>query len=293
MRRTLSAAGSWGFLVALAASAGAGDDGPPPLTTPAEAPARAAKPLAPAPRASTSLLRPRATVPARGSATAAKPGAAGLPSGPPVAAPPDIPPALDEPPPMDGPPPLDGPSEMRRLPDRLPGGAGISRRRMEFPEPAEGSPPLDAPPTLTLEPERVDGDRPPSLAPEAVDGEDKDEDVAGKTKPQRLPLPPRRGLGLTRAFSRSRDRQAAGREPAIRVEPRSDPAADAALKRKLEARVKDAVGDRARDVEVNVVDRNVVVRARVDRIWNRRAVRRTIEGLPMLSGYKARVEIND
>ena len=278
MRRTLSAAGSWGFVLAAAATAGAGDDGPPPLTTPAEAPARAAQAPDPAPRpatpprASTSLLRPR-----RGAA--AKLGTARLPS-----APADLPPPLDEPPPMDG------PSEMRRLPDRPLGGAGVSRRRIEQPEP------LDAPPTLTLETEGADGYRPPSLAPESVDEEDKDKDKdePGKTKPRRGSPPPRRRFGLFPALNNARARQNdADRESAIRVEPRSDPAADAALKRKLEAKVKDAVGDRARDVEVNVIDRNVVVRARVDRIWNRRAVRRTIEALPALSGYKARVEIND
>jgi hypothetical protein len=112
----------------------------------------------------------------------------------------------------------------------------------------------------------------------------------GRDEPSTKRSPRRFGLFSTPS---ARSRPSADRDDSIRVEPRSDPAADAALKRRLEARLKDAVGDRARDIDVRVVDRDVVIRARVDRFWNRRAVRKTIESLPALSGYKARVEIGD
>jgi hypothetical protein len=37
----------------------------------------------------------------------------------------------------------------------------------------------------------------------------------------------------------------------------------------------------------------VVVRARVVRFWQRRAVRRAIEGLPELAGYRASVDLTE
>jgi hypothetical protein len=82
-------------------------------------------------------------------------------------------------------------------------------------------------------------------------------------------------------------------DDSIKLEPRSDPAADAALKRRLESQAKDAVGTRARSIEVRVVDRQVHIRAKVDRFWNRRPVRRALESLPALSGYKTTVDVED
>lgn len=312
MRRT-SRAGSIGLLLALAVPATAGDDLPPPLTLPSEAPAPAdlvtppgllpgRDPLRP----KTNLLRPRPTIP--GAAGASKP--AGLvtsPSTGPLSLPapglslsaspdssglPDAPPPLDAPAPLgeappllDGPPPLDGPSASRVTPGRR---VLASPRRL--PTPPEGRL-ADTPPPLLLEP-APEGDLGPlpDLTPEAPRPEvDRIEPEPRDDPP---PAPPRRRLGIFPLAAPSL-RPRPGRNPSIRVEPRSDPAADAALKRRIEAKVKAAVGDRARDIEVRVVDRNVVVRARVDRFWNRRGVRRTIESLPALAGYKAWVEIEN
>lgn len=79
----------------------------------------------------------------------------------------------------------------------------------------------------------------------------------------------------------------------ITVEPRVDPAADAALQRRVEKQVRESVGDRVRFYEVRVIDRDVTVRVRVSRFWQRRSVRSAIEALPALSGYRARVEVVD
>jgi hypothetical protein len=89
-----------------------------------------------------------------------------------------------------------------------------------------------------------------------------------------------------------------GRAPAdprasVTVEPRSDPAADAALKRRIEHQVRDSVGTRLRFYEVRVVDREVTIRAKPARFWQRRAVRHALESLPVLSGYRSRVEMVD
>src|SRR5262249_767915 len=61
---------------------------------------------------------------------------------------------------------------------------------------------------------------------------------------------------------------------AITVEPRSDPAADAALKRRIERQIGETLGTRLQSYEVRVVDRDVTIRARAARFWQRRTVRR-------------------
>jgi hypothetical protein len=86
------------------------------------------------------------------------------------------------------------------------------------------------------------------------------------------------------------------REPersAVTVEPSTDPAAEAALKRRIERQVHDAVGDKVQETEVRVVGRQVIIRARGVRFWQRRSVRRTLESLPALAGYRPTVEIVD
>jgi hypothetical protein len=82
-------------------------------------------------------------------------------------------------------------------------------------------------------------------------------------------------------------------QSSITVEPRTDPATDAALKRRLEHQIHEAVGNRIRSVEVRVVGRDVAIRARTSRVWYHRNVRRTLEALPGLAGYHAKVEVVD
>jgi len=79
----------------------------------------------------------------------------------------------------------------------------------------------------------------------------------------------------------------------ITVEPRSDPAAEAAAKKRIEKQVQQAVGDRVRSVEIRVSGRSVVIRAQAARFWQRRAVRRSLETMALPSGYRARVEMID
>jgi hypothetical protein len=75
-----------------------------------------------------------------------------------------------------------------------------------------------------------------------------------------------------------------------RVEPRSDPAAEAALKRRIEKQVEQSLGDRVRSVEVRIANRTVIFRAQASRFWYRRNVRRSLESMPLPSGYRAVVE---
>jgi hypothetical protein len=83
-----------------------------------------------------------------------------------------------------------------------------------------------------------------------------------------------------------------GAEPTtITVEPSTDPAVEAALKRRIERQVRESLADRVREVEVRVVGRDVTIRAKATRFWQRRAVRRTLETLPGLAGYRPKIEI--
>jgi hypothetical protein len=90
----------------------------------------------------------------------------------------------------------------------------------------------------------------------------------------------------------SRD-EPVGSRSSITVEPRSDPTAEAAAKKRIEKQVQQAVGDRVRSVEIRVSGRSVVIRAQAARFWQRWGVRRSLENMPLPSGYRARVEMID
>ncbi len=79
----------------------------------------------------------------------------------------------------------------------------------------------------------------------------------------------------------------------ITVEPRSDPAAEAAIKRRIEKQVQQVVGDRARSVEIRVSGRTVLIRAQAARFWQRRNLRRSLETMPLPAGYRSKVEMLD
>jgi hypothetical protein len=77
------------------------------------------------------------------------------------------------------------------------------------------------------------------------------------------------------------------------VEPRSDPASEAAIKRRLEKQIQQGLGDQVRSVEVRVAGRSVVLRAQASRFWQKRRVRRALESLDLPTGYRSRVEMLD
>jgi hypothetical protein len=86
----------------------------------------------------------------------------------------------------------------------------------------------------------------------------------------------------------------ADRRDGISVEPRSgDPTADAALKRRVERQIREAVGDRVRSYDVRVDGRDVTIWARTNRFWQRRGVRHALETLPALNGLKATVRVDE
>jgi hypothetical protein len=112
------------------------------------------------------------------------------------------------------------------------------------------------------------------------------------------PLPNRRPSGfLGRLFTpptqTPSERKPLEKGGSAAEESSPDPAADAALKRRVEHQVRETVGDRVRSVEVRVSGRHVSISARPARFWHRRGVRRALESLPGLDGYRTTVEVLD
>jgi hypothetical protein len=78
--------------------------------------------------------------------------------------------------------------------------------------------------------------------------------------------------------------------PALDLDP-SDPAAPEALKRQLERMIVQQEADRLSSVELLVVGPRVHIRAEAARPWQRMALRRGLERLPMPPGYHSTVEV--
>src|SRR5271157_3503483 len=148
-------------------------------------------------------------------------------------------------------------------------------------------------PPAELGSERLPADRSPAPpSPRATSARPMSEPSAPAAS---RPAPPRSSstmFGRLLGPTGSRD-EPAGSRSSITVEPRSDPSAEAAAKKRIEKQVQQAVGDRVRSVEIRVSGRSVVIRAQAARFWQRRAVRRSLETMPLPSGYRARVEMID
>ena len=63
------------------------------------------------------------------------------------------------------------------------------------------------------------------------------------------------------------------------------------MKRRIERQVREALGDRIKSAEVRVVGRNVAIRAEASRFWTARGVKRTLESLPGLAGYRTTIDV--
>ncbi len=96
--------------------------------------------------------------------------------------------------------------------------------------------------------------------------------------------------GAARPPSRSSSASARQSE---KVEEKSEPLTDATVKRKIEKQIRETLGDRVRSLEVRVSGRNVLIVGKATRFWQKRAVRRSLETLPVLEGYRARIQLDD
>jgi hypothetical protein len=154
-------------------------------------------------------------------------------------------------------------------------------------EPLDDDPPRNQTPASSARP-RIG----PARAPGAV-GADESDKPAASTKPAPWRLPGVLGRIMSQS-PRTPPRDAStGAAAKGRDKARTEPETDAVVKRRIEQQIRDTLGDRARSVEVRVNGRNVLIVAQVTRFWQKRSVRRSLEALPALSGYRARIEIDD
>jgi hypothetical protein len=99
--------------------------------------------------------------------------------------------------------------------------------------------------------------------------------------PQPPPLPPEREESRTDPRPKRESNPDSGLDP------------DVAARRRIERQIRATLGDKVRSVEISVTGRNVTIVAQPSRLWLRRSVRRSLETLPALQGYRARIEVSE
>jgi hypothetical protein len=111
------------------------------------------------------------------------------------------------------------------------------------------------------------------------------------------PSPPRRPQGLFgRLFQGDparNERARPGPTAARDVPPATESPTDTAFKRRVMKEVREKLGNRVSTVDVRVAGRDVLIRAKVPRFWQRRGVRNDLQSLSVLTGYKSAVELVD
>lgn len=192
-----------------------------------------------------------------------------------------------------GPPPLIGP-----------GGDAVSTPRGAFGSPTPAPRANDGPPLFSTEPVAEGANRDVlRLEPGVMDPfrggttlRSTPNDPPSREAESRRPQPPprRRFFGLLPPAPTSAPVPGPRiDDDPVRVAPSADPDADAALKLRLEQQIRKVAGNPLRALDVRVVDRDVFINARVLRFWQKRPVKRDIEALPTLKGYRVRVEVTD
>ncbi len=73
---------------------------------------------------------------------------------------------------------------------------------------------------------------------------------------------------------------------------RSDPAADTALRQKVESQADRALGRHLRELDVRVMDQKIIIRARADFFWNRRGIRKVLGTLSAIQGHQTTIEVD-
>ena len=192
--------------------------------------------------------------------------------------------------PAPGGPSLDAPIEMRRAPESTPNRSVSALNRSSPPLVLESSPTDDSAPlggtTSRSIPstKRLTPTPRTALQPTPVPAR-RSRFFGLMPGPAQVPAPASpEGASTTRAST-------PGRSEAEGI--RDDPAADSALKRRIEKQARDAVGERARSIEVKVVGKNAVVQARGVKFYQKRGVRKSLETLPALSGLRSMIEVVD
>ena len=123
---------------------------------------------------------------------------------------------------------------------------------------------------------------------------------ATTTTPQRrrffglLPVPPAVARTASTGVGPDPDRAIARDDARPADKPAAGEAAErSALRARIEKQARLQVGERARNVEVEVDGRNATVRATGVKFYQKRAVRRSLETLPALAGLRSTIEVLD
>jgi hypothetical protein len=181
-------------------------------------------------------------------------------------------------------PPLVGPSEMpatTRNSDRSSRLAPEARGRTMVLESVPSEEMSEAP-TQPTTPLRRDPSRPVTPTPRT-----------GAPTPKTVAPPPRRAPSFFgRMFPAPANASRAESDSSIKVEPSTDPASDAAVKRRIEHQIRQTYGDRLGSVEVRVVGRDVTIRGRANRFWQKRNLKRSLESMSSLSGLRPTIEVD-
>jgi len=179
-----------------------------------------------------------------------------------------------------GAPELDGPLEMPGAPPASRARAGVAGRPVLVePIPFEEGP-FDGPPA----PRSAASTRRTSPLPESSD------------RPGPTPSP-RRGRFFGLFPGQVAPSTPAPRAPApgraVVDDLRFEPSGESSLRARVERQAKVAVGDRARSIDVRIEGRSATVQARGVKFLQKRAVRKSLESLPALSGLRSTIEVLD
>ncbi len=174
------------------------------------------------------------------------------------------------------------------------GRAGVVQSRVEPPRVLE--PPIP----LTIEPIE---DEPAAAArevrrPAAVPRDGSTASRSATPTPGRPPARPQGFLGRLLGIpapepSERKEAATPARAPSNRPASRAGAAATSDPRRALEREIVRVLGDKARSVEVRVSGKNALVVVKPTRFWQKRAIRSTLDSLPALAGYHARIDVLD
>jgi hypothetical protein len=254
----------------VAAGAESGDGDPPDLSPPSEM-TIISKPSTPTPAPLPTPVKPP------GSATPGRPMLA-IPGLTTPSTRPSVPSAAPKPASESAPGELslDAPIEMKPLPEALPGNPAANSSRSNLPLVLDSSTMDDPSPTTRS--------TPPGRKP--------------TTPAQPAPMPARRPrlfgflAGPSPAPSSSATTAAKPSTPG-RAIVGDDPAVESALKRRIERQAREVVGNRARSVEVKLDGKDAVVQVSGVKMFQKRAIRKQLEGIPALAGLRSTIEVAD
>ena len=194
--------------------------------------------------------------------------------------------------------PSQGQSPFREVPGQSATRPGLDPLDEPIPmsiEPLDDVPDSDAKPKSSTAP-NVTRDRSRPGSSRAGNSADERPPASARPRPAPRLLPGMLGRMLQPGQAQARDRAELNRSgEKARQKDASEPEAvtDASVKRKIEKEIRETLGDRVRSVEVRVSGRNILIVARATRFWQKRTVRRVLETLPALDGYRARIDLDD